>query len=86
MRYPLHPNNQTLICTQGQSAANIAGNLSDYSTIRQQIINGQVKEKYDKMLHREQPSSRALRNARAATYVPWTSHGLIQTSSTDIPW
>lgn len=46
---------QMLTRLQSQSAANIAGNLPDYSTIRQAIINGQVKTKYDKMLHRKSP-------------------------------
>ncbi|KAF9773376.1 hypothetical protein IL306_008836, partial [Fusarium sp. DS 682] len=37
----------------GQSLATIAGSLSDYSVQRQKLIDGQVKDKYDKMLHRE---------------------------------
>ncbi|KAH7141556.1 putative prostaglandin G/H synthase 2/cyclooxygenase 2, pgh2/cox2 [Dactylonectria estremocensis] len=37
--------------TDGQSLATIAGSLSDDSVQRQKLINGQVKEKYDKMLH-----------------------------------
>uniref|UniRef100_A0A0D2YHS7 Psi-producing oxygenase A n=1 Tax=Fusarium oxysporum (strain Fo5176) TaxID=660025 RepID=A0A0D2YHS7_FUSOF len=35
----------------GQSAATIGGNLSDYSVARNNLINSQVKDKYDKMLH-----------------------------------
>ncbi|RBQ72161.1 hypothetical protein FVER14953_12540 [Fusarium verticillioides] len=35
----------------GQSLATIAGSLSDYSVQRQKLIDGQVKDKYDKMLH-----------------------------------
>ncbi|KAK2678791.1 hypothetical protein RAB80_003972 [Fusarium oxysporum f. sp. vasinfectum] len=35
----------------GQSLATIAGSLSDYSVQRQKLINDQVKDKYDKMLH-----------------------------------
>ncbi|KAL9064876.1 MAG: hypothetical protein Q9157_007672 [Trypethelium eluteriae] len=35
----------------GESAAQIAGNLSDYSSLRQRIIDSQVKSKYDRMLH-----------------------------------
>ncbi|KAK4160491.1 linoleate diol synthase [Cladorrhinum sp. PSN259] len=35
----------------GQDLAQIAGSLSDYSVARNQFINGNVKEKYDKMLH-----------------------------------
>ncbi|KAK8929096.1 hypothetical protein H634G_03383 [Metarhizium anisopliae BRIP 53293] len=35
----------------GQSAATIAGSLSDYSVQRQKFIDDQVKNKYDKMLH-----------------------------------
>ncbi|KAI9667934.1 MAG: hypothetical protein M1821_000754 [Bathelium mastoideum] len=35
----------------GESAAQIAGNLSNYSSLRQRIIDSQVKSKYDRMLH-----------------------------------
>ncbi|KAF5985757.1 linoleate diol synthase [Fusarium coicis] len=35
----------------GQSLATIAGSVSDYSVQRQKLIDGQVKDKYDKMLH-----------------------------------
>ncbi|KAL9094108.1 MAG: hypothetical protein Q9165_003523 [Trypethelium subeluteriae] len=35
----------------GESAAQIAGSLSNYSSLRQQIIDSQVKSKYDRMLH-----------------------------------
>ncbi|KAK2616823.1 hypothetical protein QQS21_000200 [Conoideocrella luteorostrata] len=35
----------------GQSLATIAGSLSNYSVQRQKLIDGQVKTKYDKMLH-----------------------------------
>ncbi|KAK3380521.1 putative prostaglandin G/H synthase 2/cyclooxygenase 2, pgh2/cox2 [Lasiosphaeria ovina] len=35
----------------GQSVATIAGSLSNYSVQRQNLINDQVREKYDKMLH-----------------------------------
>ncbi|KAJ3546103.1 hypothetical protein NM208_g2174 [Fusarium decemcellulare] len=35
----------------GPSLATIAGSLSDYSVRRQNLINEQVKDKYDKMLH-----------------------------------
>ncbi|KAK4208108.1 Psi-producing oxygenase A [Rhypophila decipiens] len=35
----------------GPDLARIAGSLSDYSINRNQLINGQVKDKYDKMLH-----------------------------------
>ncbi|KAK2042413.1 linoleate diol synthase [Colletotrichum somersetense] len=31
--------------------AQVAGSLSNYSTIREKLINSQVREKYDKMLH-----------------------------------
>ncbi|KAH7329412.1 putative prostaglandin G/H synthase 2/cyclooxygenase 2, pgh2/cox2 [Stachybotrys elegans] len=34
-----------------QSLATIAGSLSNYSVKRQELIDGQVKDKYDKMLH-----------------------------------
>ncbi|KAF5587632.1 linoleate diol synthase [Fusarium subglutinans] len=39
------------IAPKGQSLATIAGSLSDYSVQRQKLIDGQVKDKYDKMLH-----------------------------------
>ncbi|KAK0388546.1 hypothetical protein NLU13_4789 [Sarocladium strictum] len=35
----------------GQSLATIAGSLSNYSVKRQELIDSQVKDKYDKMLH-----------------------------------
>ena len=42
-----------LTSLQAESAAQIAGSLSDYSKLRQKFIDGQVKKKYDAMLHRE---------------------------------
>ncbi|KAI9705161.1 MAG: hypothetical protein M1820_005308 [Bogoriella megaspora] len=35
----------------GESAAQIAGSLSNYSSLRQRIVDSQVKSKYDRMLH-----------------------------------
>ena len=40
---------------QARDLAQIAGSFSDYSIKRQGMIDGQVKAKYDRMLHRESP-------------------------------